>query len=151
MLRTARSSAFKNTEAIQLLKIVGDPERRRSTSGDFQLINTRITVRGKNVIIVDPVLLGTEGLHLRLPQRREPACRNRRTSPAIQHPPRQWPSTVTAEDRQSCPRIKTGYPPNGRNNGAFKSIIRDFRSGNSADNSADLARGFIRDQRAPED
>src|SRR5690606_20750994 len=37
----------------------------------------------------------------------------------------------------------------GTNNQGERSVVRDFRSGNVDDNSADIARGFVRDTESP--
>jgi hypothetical protein len=133
----------KNTEAIQLLKIVGDPNDNKH-DGDFQVIDTRIAIRD-NFIIIDAVLLGTEGL----------IYGSRNTASGMPESPDQKGANIRlaialdgklkidgmAQDPKGTLR--------GRNNSGFNSIIRDFRSGNANDNSADLARGFIRDAEPP--
>ena len=52
----------KNAEAVQLLRIVGDPNDG-DHRGDFEVLPTRLVAKGAH-LIVDPVLLGTEGVRL---------------------------------------------------------------------------------------
>jgi hypothetical protein len=133
----------KNTQAVQLLKIIGDPNNSDPT-GDFQIIDSRIAVRD-NLIIVDPVLLGTEGLQY--------GARN--TASGMPESPNQVAANirlaVASDGPLSIPNIGTDPITrlNGSNNNGFVSIVRDFRSGNSNDNSSDLSRGFIRDPNPP--
>jgi hypothetical protein len=136
-------TGFKNAEAVQLLKIVGDPNDKKF-EGDFQVIDTRITVRGKTIII-DPVLLGTEGL----------IYGSRNTASGMPESPDQKGANIRLAIALDGALKIGGLAKDpvgtirGRNNRGFQSIVRDFRSGNAADNSADLARGFIRDSEPP--
>jgi len=133
----------KNTQAVQLLKIVGDPNNSDPT-GDFQIINTRIAVRD-NLIIVDPVLLGVEGFQY--------GARN--SASGMPESPNQSGSNIRLAVAWDGPLSIPGLHSdpvshlNGGNNDGFNSIIRDFRSGNSNDNSSELSRGFIRDPTPP--
>ncbi|MCA8957331.1 MAG: hypothetical protein KDC87_14750 [Planctomycetes bacterium] len=138
-----RVIGVKNTEAIQLLKIVGDPNDQKY-DGDFQRLDARIKVRD-NTIIVDPVLLGTEGL-------RYGARNNAGGLPAA--PDQRGANirlAVALEGPLAIPGIKADSigSLSGRNNDSRPSVIRDFRSGNENDNSVDLARGFLRDPQPP--
>ncbi|MHC4515888.1 MAG: hypothetical protein ACYS5W_19605, partial [Planctomycetota bacterium] len=134
-----RVVGVKNTEAIQLLKIQGDPNDSDPT-GDFQVIPSRIIVR-KNVLIVDPVLLGDEGLQFGvenvaagMPASPDQSGANIRLAVALEGPLRIGGIADNPITSLS-----------GRNNSGEMSIIRDFRSGNLKDNSSDLSRGFVRD------
>jgi hypothetical protein len=136
-------TSYKNSEAIQLLKIVGNPNDKRH-DGDFVPVPIRTVVRG-NQIIVDPVLLGGEGLvygHRNsasgMPESPDQRGANIRLAVALEGP---LSIPGLAEDRFGT--------LSGRNNQTYRSIIRDFRSGNANDNSADLARGFLRDPLPP--
>ncbi|MGA0869560.1 MAG: hypothetical protein ACO3UM_11575, partial [Planctomycetota bacterium] len=129
----------RNTEAIQLLEIVGDPNDG-DPRGDFRVIPTRFVVRGDK-LIVDPVLLGSEGATLQvrnsasgMPESPDQVGANIRIALALEGPLRIDGVTGIGNE---------GYL--GANNQAFESVIRDFRSGNSADSSADIASGFVRD------
>ncbi len=136
-------TGLKNTEAVQLLKIVGDP-RDGSHQGDFQVIPARVIVKGHRLLI-DPVLLGTEGLQYQtrntasgMPASPDQVGSNIRIAIALEGPLR---ITDVSEDEGSA-YIST-------NNQAFRSVVRDFRSGNELDDSSDIARGFIRDPEPP--
>jgi hypothetical protein len=138
-----RITGIKNSKAVQLLSIVGDPTDTNH-NGDFQIIDTRLVVR-KNIIILDPVLLGTEGLQYSsrnaaagMPESANQTGSNIRIAIAVEGP-------------LSIPLINADQSAhlNGTNNDTASSVIRDFRSGNRQDNSSDLARGFIRDPTPP--
>ncbi|MFM1871543.1 MAG: hypothetical protein RL398_965, partial [Planctomycetota bacterium] len=131
-----RVVGLRNTEAVQLLQIVGDPTQL----GGVTPISTRIVVREQNLIL-DPVLLGTEGQQYQtannaagLPASPDQVGANIRVALALEGP-LAIPSLRENE--------QTGIT--GINNSGRKSAVRDFRSGNANDNSADLAGGFVRD------
>ncbi len=136
-------TGFKNAEAVQLLKIIGNPNDK-NYAGDFQVIDARLVVRGDH-IIVDPVLLGNEGL----------IYGSRNTAAGMPESPDQLGANIrlaiALEGKlaiKGAAKDKNGTI-SGRNNQGFNSIVRDFRSGNALDNSADLARGFLRDSEPP--
>ena len=138
-----RISAFKNREAVQLLQIFGDPNDSE-LDGDFKVIDARLAVHG-NTIIVDPVLLGAEGLIYGsrniasgLPASPDQRQANIRLAVALEGP---LSVRSVAEDPFGNLR--------GFNNGGFPSVIRDFRSGHELDISANISRGFIRDRQRP--
>ena len=97
-----------------------------------------------NQLIIDPVLLGSEGLQYQtpnnaggLPEAPDQVGANIRLALAIEGPLR-------------VPGIKTNADDLvGTNNAALRSVIRDFRSGNRKDDSADISRGFVRDPIPP--
>ncbi len=129
----------KNTEAVQLLRIVGDPNDGE-LRGDFQVLPARLIPRG-NAIIVDPVLLGSEGVQLQvrnqaagLPEAADQVGANLRLAIAI-------------EGLLAIPGMRRDHEAEliGRNNGGQASIIRDFRSGHRADDTPQIKRGFRRD------
>jgi len=138
-----RILGVKNTQAVQLLKIIGDPNDP-DPAGDFSVIDTRLAVRD-NLIIVDPVLLGTEGLRYG----------SRNTASGMPESPNQVGANIRLaiahQGSLAIPKIDADGSPhlNGRNNNEAASVIRDFRSGNEMDNSSDLSRGFIRDPVPP--
>ena len=138
-----RVTGLKNTEAVQLLEIVGDP-RDETDTGDYRVVPTRLVVRGHE-IVVDPVLLGTEGLQYRtqnnaagMPESADQVGANMRIAVALEGP-------------LSIPGVHApeGSPYIGTNHAAERSIIRDFRSGNREDNTPDISRGFVRDAEPP--
>ncbi|MGB3965309.1 MAG: hypothetical protein WBO45_01165 [Planctomycetota bacterium] len=126
---------LRNTEAVQLLKIVGDP----NAADGFVPMPVRVVVQDRNLVL-DPVLLGTEGLQYQtinnaagLPESPDQLGANLRIALALEGP-------------LAMPQLST--PDNeltGLNNSGKQSVVRDFRSGNANDSSADLARGFVRD------
>jgi hypothetical protein len=141
--QNGRVNGLKNTEAVQLLKIVGDPNDN-DPRGDFQVIPSRIVVRG-NVLILDPVLLGTEGIQYQtrnnaagLPESPDQTGANIRVAVALEGVLR---IPGIAADRIGA--------LSGRNNAQQLSVIRDFRSGNRNDSSSDIAQGFVRDPIPP--
>ncbi len=136
-------TGVRNTEAIQLLTIVGDP-LDDDDEGDFRLLDSRIIPRGDEVII-DPVFLGTEGVEYEtrnnaagMPESSDQLTANIRIAIALEGP--LSISGIRAED---------GSQFVGRNHTGALSVIRDFRSGNSQDSSPDLSGGFIRDAEPP--
>jgi hypothetical protein len=138
-----RVIGVKNTDAVQLMKIVGDP-RDGQHAGDFEVIPARVVVRNDQLII-DPVLLGSEGLQYQtpnsaagLPEAPDRIGANIRLAIALDGPLR---IPGIQEDRVGGLQ--------GANNSGFRSVIRDFRSGNRADDSADVSRGFVRDPIPP--
>ena len=132
----------KNTEAVQLLEIVGDPTDGNHV-GDFRVVPSRFIPRG-NVLVVDPVLLGSEGLRYQvrnsatgMPESADSVRANVRLALALEGPLR-------------LRSIKPGSEGLlGKNNGGFESVVRDFRSGNRGDSTPEISRGFIRDTLPP--
>jgi hypothetical protein len=129
-------TALRNTDAVQLLKISGDPTQDNA----FTPVPTRVIVDGRNLIL-DPVLLGTEGLQYQttnnasgLPESPDQSGANLRVAIAL-------------EGALAIPGLKASSQNGlvGRNNSGLNSIVRDFRSGNASDTSADMTRGFVRD------
>jgi len=125
---------LRNTEAVQLLRISGDPE----LAGGLVPIPARVVVQDR-ALIVDPVLLGSEGLQYQtrnnasgLPESPDQVSANIRVAVAMEGP-------------LAIPSLREPLGLTGMNNSQRVSIIRDFRSGNGNDDSADLARGFVRD------
>lgn len=125
-----------NTEAVQLLRIVSDPE----TENGFVPQPVRI-IPGDRTIVLDPVLLGSEGVQYQttnnpagLPESPDQVSANIRIAIALDGP-------------LAIPGLREGASQGltGRNNSGRNSAIRDFRSGNTEDTSSDLARGFVRD------
>jgi len=128
-------TALNNTEAVQLLSIVGDP-----AAGEFVPMPARVIVKEREIVL-DPVLLGTEGLQYQstnnaagLPASPDQVGANIRIAVALEGP------LAIPGLRESESQGLTGL-----NNSLRTSIVRDFRSGNSQDDSSDIARGFIRD------
>lgn len=138
-----RITGIRNTEAVQLLEIQGDP-RDANPSGDFRVIPTRIVPRG-NELIIDPVLLGSEG----------PEYQVRNNAAGLPASADQLGSNIrlaiAAEGALAIRGIAfdAQSPYVGANNQNLRSVIRDFRSGSPADESADISRGFIRDPERP--
>ncbi|MCR9247570.1 MAG: hypothetical protein NXI31_21280 [bacterium] len=127
-------TGLRNTEAVQLLSITGDPEEQ----GGTEPLATRVIPRD-NKLILDPVLLGTEGLQYQtqnnargLPESPDQVGANIRIALALEGP-------------LAIPSLRSRIGLTGLNNSGRNSIIRDFRSGNRADESADLSNGFVRD------
>lgn len=136
-------TAVKNTEAVQLLQIVGDPTDGKP-DGDFRVIPTRVHVDG-NRMIVDPVLLGSEGLRHQV----------RNNAAGMPEAPDQKGANIrlalALEGPLAIPGLREDRDPSllGRNNAGRLSVIRDFRSGNRNDESPDSSRGFLRDPIPP--
>lgn len=129
-------TGLRNTEAVQLLQVVGDP----TLPGAFKPVPTRIIV-GSRSLILDPVLLGTEGQQYQtannaagLPASPNQLGANMRVALALEGP-------------LALPSLRESQTTGlrGINNSGRPAVVRDFRSGNSADNSADISRGFVRD------
>ena len=100
----------------------------------------RVVVQGR-AIVLDPVLLGTEGLQYQtannaagLPASPDQLGANMRIAVALEGP------LGIPGLRESAQHGLTGL-----NNSARLSIARDFRSGNPDDTSDDFAHGFVRD------
>lgn len=128
-------SGLRNTEAVQLLKIVGDPAQPNA----FVPIPARVSVQGRTLVI-DPVLLGSEGLQYQtsnnaagLPESPNQSGANIRVAIALDGP-------LAIPGLREGPAALTGL-----NNSQRVAIIRDFRSGNANDTSAEITRGFVRD------
>ena len=128
-------TGLRNTEAVQLLKIVADPTQ---PSGLVPL-PVRVVVE-ERALVLDPVLLGTEGLQYQtvnnaagMPSSPDQIGANIRVAIAIDGP-------------LAIPRVALETNGlRGLNNSGRNSLVRDFRSGNQDDSSSDLARGFSRD------
>lgn len=131
---------IRNAEAVQLLEIAGDP----TTASSFRPLPIRIVVGG-DTLILDPVLLGSEGLQYQtrnnaagLPESPNSTGANIRLAVALEGP-------------LSIPSLRGD--PSGRltgiNNSGRQSIVRDVRSGNVDDSTADISRGFVRDPEPP--
>src|SRR5690606_5565550 len=58
---------------------------------------------------------------------------------------------IAIEGPLALPSVKRDVEANeiGTNNNGLRSIVRDFRSGNRLDNSAEISRGFRRDPVPP--
>ena len=129
-------TGLRNTEAVQLLKIVGDPAQPNG----FVPLPVRVIV-GESDLVLDPVLLGSEGTQYQtvnnaagLPASPDQIGANIRVAVALEGP-------------LALPSLRTGLNElTGLNNSRRQSVIRDFRSGNSSDSSSDLSRGFVRDE-----
>ncbi len=137
--KAGRVVGIKNPEAIQLLEILGDPTDTNPV-GDFRLIPTRIAYHGAEVVL-DPVLLGSEGTLLNVPNNSSglPASSNStganiRIALTLEGPLRL---------RGFRERNQGGFL--GTNLSGRKAIIRDFRSANKNDNSLGISNGFVRD------
>ena len=125
---------LRNTEAVQVLNI-----RDQSQPNGFEPLPVRVIV-GEQELLIDTVLLGSEGTQYQtvnnaagLPASPDQVGANIRVALALEGP-------------LALPRLRTG--PNditGLNNSSRLSVVRDFRSGNAADASADIAGGFVRD------
>ena len=124
-----------NTEAVQLLKIVGGG----STPNAFVPLPVRVLSKG-NTLVLDPVLLGSEGVQYQtvnnaagLPASPDQLGANIRIALALDGP-------------LALPTLRpSSNDLTGSNNSQRESVVRDFRSGNADDSSSDLARGFVRD------
>ena len=140
---TGQVTGLKNTQAIQLLEITGNPNNP-NTIGSFVQISTRLLPRG-NQVIVDPVLLGSEGLQYQtrnnasgMPESPNQIGANMRLALALEGP-------------MALPGLRADRVGqlNGMNNSGLQSVIRDFRSGNRNDNTPDVAKGYLRDPLPP--
>jgi len=125
---------LRNTEAVQLLKISGNPDE----PGGVAPLPVRMIPDG-NKLTLDPVLLGTEGLQYQtqnnaagLPESPDQIGANIRIAVALDGP-------------LAIPSLRESVGLTGLNNSGRESIVRDLRSGNSNDNSSDIANGFVRD------
>ncbi len=134
-----RVIGIKNPEAFQLLEILGDPTDSNPT-GDFRLIPTRIAYKGSEVVL-DPVLLGSEGTLLNvpnnasgLPESTNPNGANIRIAMTIEGPLRLRGLRESNQGRFI-----------GKNLSGRKAIVRDFRSANKKDSSLGISNGFVRD------
>lgn len=140
---TGQITGLKNTHAVQLLEITGNPNIP-NTIGSFVQIATRVLPRG-NEMIVDPVLLGSEGLQYQtrnnaagMPESPNQIGANMRLALALEGP-------------LAIPGLRADRTGNlnGFNNSGQQSVIRDFRSGNRDDNTPDVSKGFLRDPLPP--
>ncbi|MCA8977292.1 MAG: hypothetical protein KDC98_21400, partial [Planctomycetes bacterium] len=125
---------LRNTEAVQLLRISGNPDE----PGGVLPLPIRVVPDG-NQLIIDPVLLGTEGLQYQtrnnaagLPESPDQIGANIRVALALEGP-------------LAIPGLREPTPWLGLNNSGRKSVVRDFRSGNRNDASSDISNGFVRD------
>ncbi len=140
---TGRPAGIKNPEAIELVEIVGDPTDN-DPIGDFKRITTRIAHR-KNLIILDPVLLGVEGNWFQVPNRASgmPASATQNLPNIRVNLTLEGPLRIRGLTARTDPRfIQTNL--SGR-----KALVRDFRSGNSRDTTAGLQNGFVREKIPP--
>ncbi|MBL8729677.1 MAG: hypothetical protein JNM25_14705 [Planctomycetes bacterium] len=128
--------ALRNTEAVQLLQIVGDPTQPNA----FKPLPVRVIVNDRTLVL-DPVLLGSEGLQYQtvnnpagLPQSPDQSGANLRIALALEGP-------------LAVPQLRPKASGDlvGLNNSQRSAIVRDFRSANASDTSADMTRGFVRD------
>jgi len=125
-----------NSEAVQLLRIVSDPEQ----SNPFVPLPVRVIPR-LTTLTLDPVLLGTEGVQYQAPNNAEgmPASSDMTTANIR--------IAIALDGPLAIPRMReTRRGITGSNNTGALAIVRDFRSGNANDNSAEIARGFVRDE-----
>lgn len=128
-------TGLRNTEAVQLLRIEADPAQANA----FVPMPVRVLAEDRTLVL-DPVLLGTEGLQYQtnnnaagLPASPDQLGANIRIALALEGP-------------LAIPRLRAATSDlTGLNNSSRRSVVRDFRSGNAADTSSDLARGFVRD------
>jgi len=127
---------LRNTGAVQLLRIVDDPTQPNG----FVPMPVRIIV-GSDHLLLDPVLLGSEGLQYQTAN----------NAAGLPESPDQYGANiriaVALEGALAIPglRAQTTGGLTGLNNSEVLSVVRDFRSGNQNDNSADISRGFVRD------
>lgn len=133
-----------NPEAVQILEIIGDP-RDNNNTGDFRLIPTRIAYQGSSIVL-DPVILGSEGQSLNL----KPTARGLPASPNSSGP--NIRIAIALEGPLRMRGIRTRGVDNGlvsTNLAGRKSLIRDFRSGNAQDSNFWISNGFVRDDTPP--
>jgi hypothetical protein len=125
---------LRNTEAVQLLRLAGDPNQ----PGGFVPVPVRVVAQDRSLIL-DPVLLGTEGLQYQ----------TRNNASGLVESPDQTSANiriaVALEGPLAIPGLREPLGLTGLNNSQRLSIARDFRSGNANDSSADISRGFVRD------
>ncbi|MFQ5504291.1 MAG: hypothetical protein ACE5F1_05760 [Planctomycetota bacterium] len=133
--------AFVNTEAVQLLEILDDPTVKDS-SENFRSIPLRIVVKGDSILL-DPVLVGREGIELGfqrnalgMPESQDSRTANIRLALALEGPLR-------------IPGLATPSLLVGRDLALRRAVIRDFRSGNDADVNQWISRGFLREAEPP--
>ena len=129
-----RVIGLRNTSAVQLLRIDGDPTQ----PGNMSQLPVRIAPQGHQLIL-DPVLLGSEGLQYQtrnrasgMPESPDQTGANIRIALALDGP-------------LAIPGLREPHGLRGFDNNGTEAIVRDFRSGNRNDNSADMANGFVRD------
>lgn len=129
-----RVVGLRNTEAVQLLEISGDPETAEGT----EPLPVRVAVQGHRLVL-DPVLLGGEGLQYE--------TRNRASGLPLS--PDQIGANIrialALEGPLAIPGLREPSGITGLNNSGRNSVVRDLRSGNGSDESADIANGFVRD------
>ncbi len=134
-----RVVGIKNPEAVQLLEILGNPKDANPV-GDFRLIPTRIAYKGAEIVL-DPVLLGSEGTLLNVPNNAGGLPQSSNSTGANIR------IALTIEGPLRLRGLRTS------NQGAFigtnlsnrKAIVQDFRSANQNDNSLGISHGFVRD------
>ena len=133
-------TGIRNADAVQLLQLSGDP----SVPGSFVPITTRYSVFG-DTLILDPVLLGTEGLQYQ----------TRNNASGLPEAPNQVGANIRLAIALEGPLAIPGMRADslgsltGLNNSGRSAVIRDFRSGNALDASADISGGFVRDPIPP--
>ncbi len=134
-----RVIGIKNPEAVQLLEILGDPTDSNPV-GDFRLIPTRIAYHGAEIIL-DPVLLGSEGTLLNVPNNSSGLPQSSNSTGANIR----IALTLEGPLRLRGFRESNQGPFIGTNLSNRKAIIRDFRSANEKDDSLGISHGFVRD------
>src|SRR5262245_57846378 len=129
---------LRNTEAVQLLQIGGDP----SVPGNFVPLPVRIVV-GTDSLTLDPVLLGNEGLQYE----------TRNNAAGLPPSPNDEGANIRIAVALDGPLAIPGRRADsltGLNNAGRQAVVRDFRSGNDNDTGGpDLAHGFVRDNEPP--
>jgi hypothetical protein len=126
---------LRNTEAVQLLRLAGDPTQ----PGGLVPIPVRVVVRDRSLIL-DPVLLGTEGLQYQ----------TRNNAAGLPESPDQVSANIRIALAMEGPLAIPGLRETLGFTGAQQQPTAVHRSRlprwfNAVDSSADLARGFIRD------
>jgi len=122
----------RNVEAVQLLDMAGG-------TGSVMPMPIRIVV-GERDLIVDPVLMGTEGNQYvttnnaaGMPASPDSFHANMRLALAVEGP-------------FAIPALRAGSVGfAGETSNARSAVVSDFRSGNEQDESVDIVRGFLRD------
>ena len=130
--------------AASTLRALANPANAASAPAappdGFAPLPLRIVV-GESDLVLDPVLLGTEGLQYQTTN----------NAAGLPSSPDQFGANIRVAIALDGPlaipglRAQTSGGLTGLNNSQRDSIVRDFRSGNQDDDSADIARGFVRD------
>lgn len=138
-----RVVALRNTDAVQLLQIAGDPNGAAAETA-FRPLPVRIVVRERELIL-DPVLLGSEGVQ----------HQSRNNAAGLPASPDQVGASIRIALPLEGPLALPGLRPDaigsltGIDNRGRRAVVRDFRAANAADDSAEIARGFVRDPVPP--